>query len=88
MTWHHGRLVDRLCESQETTADWFTWRRCADGPADADLAGPLGDRGQHDVHDADAADEQADARDGAQNDARAPLGVFGLASRASGTLTL
>ena len=27
-----------------------------DGQADSDLAGPLGDRYQHDVHDADAAD--------------------------------
>ena len=34
-----------------------------DGHADADLAGPLGDGDQHDVHDADAADQQADAGD-------------------------
>ena len=33
----------------------------ADGEADADLAGALGDGDEHDVHDADAADEQADA---------------------------
>jgi hypothetical protein len=32
----------------------------ADGEADADLARPLGHRDEHDVHDADAADEQAD----------------------------
>ena len=31
--------------------------------ADADLAGALGDRGQHDVHDADAAHQQRDAGD-------------------------
>ncbi|ESX92842.1 hypothetical protein X754_19150 [Mesorhizobium sp. LNJC403B00] len=39
----------------------------ADGEPDADLAGALSDRDQHDVHDADAADQQADARDGAQH---------------------
>ena len=31
--------------------------------ADADLAGALGDRDQHDVHDPDAADHQAHRRD-------------------------
>ena len=36
----------------------------ADRHADADLARPLGDAHEHDVHDADAADEQADRRDG------------------------
>ncbi len=35
----------------------------ADGQAQADLARPLGDRHQHDVHDADAADEQRHAGD-------------------------
>ena len=34
-----------------------------DGHPDADLAGSFGDRDQHDVHDADAADQQADAGD-------------------------
>ena len=38
----------------------------ADGQADADLARPLGHGDEHDVHDADAADEQADAGDGGQ----------------------
>ena len=38
----------------------------ADRPADANLARPLGDRQQHDVHDADAADEQRHRRDGAE----------------------
>ena len=33
----------------------------ADGEADADLARPLGHRHEHDVHDADAADEEGDA---------------------------
>src|SRR5208282_4314949 len=32
----------------------------ADGAADADLARPLGDRDEHDVHDADAGGEQGD----------------------------
>jgi len=36
---------------------------CADGEADADFAGALGDGDEHDVHDADAADEEADAGD-------------------------
>ena len=35
----------------------------ADRQADADLARALGHRDQHDVHDADAADQQADAGD-------------------------
>ncbi len=42
----------------------------ADGLADADLADALGDAGEHDVHDADAADEQADGRDDAAAHAR------------------
>ena len=35
----------------------------ADGFADADFARPLGHRDKHDVHDADAADEQGQAGD-------------------------
>ena len=38
----------------------------ADREPDADLARALGDRDQHDVHDADAAHQQADAGDGAE----------------------
>ena len=34
-----------------------------DGHPEADLAGPLGHRHQHDVHDADAADQERDGRD-------------------------
>ncbi len=34
--------------------------------ARADFAGPFGDTHQHDVHDADAADHQRDARDRAE----------------------
>src|SRR5262245_56527145 len=36
----------------------------ADGLADADLAGAFGDADEHDVHHADAADQQAHGRDG------------------------
>ena len=39
------------------------------GPADPDLAGPLGHGRQHDVHDADAADQERDRRDRPQDDA-------------------
>ncbi len=40
----------------------------ADRLADADLACPLRDRHEHDVHDADAADEQRDAHDAGHDD--------------------
>jgi hypothetical protein len=40
----------------------------ADGEADADLAGALGDGDEHDVHDADAADDERNASDGAEQD--------------------
>ena len=42
-------------------------RRGADRLAHADLARALGDRDQHDVHDADAADQQGDADHGADH---------------------
>ena len=42
----------------------------ADRLADADFAHPLVDAGQHDVHDADAADDEADRRDDAAAQAR------------------
>ena len=53
------------------TASARNWSRIsstarADGEADADLAGALGDADEHDVHDADAADEQRNAGDGAE----------------------
>src|SRR5690606_1671690 len=38
----------------------------ADGHPDADLPGPFGNRDQHDVHDADTADQEADGRNRAQ----------------------
>ena len=50
----------------------------ADGPADADLARPLEHRGQHDVHDADAAHQQRDAGDGAHDDVEQALGLAAL----------
>ena len=40
----------------------------AEGLAQADLARPLGDRDQHDVHDPDPADQQADAADRREQD--------------------
>ena len=46
--------------------------------ANADLAGPLGHGGQHDVHDADAAHQQGDGGDGAQHDVENALGLLGL----------
>src|SRR6185369_6793647 len=44
----------------------------ADGLADADLAGPLPDRDQHDVHDPDAADDQRDRGDPAEQQRERP----------------
>ena len=44
-----------------------------DGAAHADLARPLEHRGQHDVHDADAADQQRDAGDAAHHDVEQAL---------------
>ena len=50
----------------------------AQGPANADLAGALRDRGQHDVHDADAAHEQRDRGDHGQQHFVPILGALGL----------
>ena len=44
----------------------------ADGLADADLAGPLADRDQHDVHDPDAADDERDRGDAAEQQGERP----------------
>ena len=41
-------------------------RAGADGHAQADLAGALGDGDEHDVHDADAADDERNRRDAQQ----------------------
>src|SRR5579859_1542253 len=46
----------------------------ADRLADADLTGALGDRHQHDVHHADAADEKGDGGDGAEQDGEGLVG--------------
>src|SRR4029077_17872611 len=48
----------------------------ADGLANADLAGALGDGDQHDVHDADAADEQGDEGHDQQHDSQRERNVF------------
>ena len=41
----------------------------AHGHADAYFAGPFRDGHEHDVHDADSADDETDARDGPKHDA-------------------
>ena len=56
----------------------------AQGAADADLAGPLGDGREHDVHDADAADQQRDGGDRAQDDAELPGRLLGLEQQVVG----
>ena len=53
-------------------------RAGADGHADADLARPLGDRDEHDVHDPDAADEERDAGDRPEEDGHRPRLLLGL----------
>ena len=55
----HGRLDEELDDDAAPLG--------TNGPADADLPGPFGDGHQHDVHDADAAHQQADGGDTAQN---------------------
>ena len=50
----------------------------ADRAAHADLARALEHRREHDVHDADAADEQRDAGDGAHDDVEEALGLPAL----------
>src|SRR5256884_3755681 len=49
----------------------------AERAADADLAGALGHAGEHDVHDADAADDQRDGRNRAEHDVEYLLGALG-----------
>lgn len=51
----HRRLQQELLQDRPAGG--------ADGLADADLAGPLGHRNQHDVGDPDPADDQRDAGD-------------------------
>ena len=47
---------------------------------DADLPGPLGDTDQHDVHDADAADEQREPGDGPQQEGDREVAVFAVSA--------
>jgi hypothetical protein len=51
----------------------------AEGAPDPDLAGALGDAGEHDVHDPDAADQERDGGDRTQDDVEDLLGALGLA---------
>jgi len=48
----------------------------ADGTADANLASALEDGGEHDVHDADAADEKRDGSDGDHDGVEELFGAF------------
>src|SRR5262245_15055151 len=61
-----------------------------DGLSDADLAGALGDADEHDVHHADAADQQAHSRDGDREEAdagRDPVELFdNLVGRGEGKI--
>jgi hypothetical protein len=50
---------------------------CAEGFANADLSGPLGDRDEHDVGDDDAADQGVDRGDRTEQE-RERLGSVGL----------
>ena len=72
-----------------TTASIRNWIRMSlpwapDRHPDADLAGPLGDRDEHDVHDPDPADDQRDAGDRAEEECHRP----GVAVRRVGDLLL
>ena len=60
-----ARMPSRPPTAQRVMASSVNCRRMfvlrgADGFADADFAGALGDGDQHDVHHADAADHEAD----------------------------
>src|SRR5688572_13649694 len=62
---HQECFDEKLCS--DVTA------RRADGPPDADFMRPLDHRRQHDVHDADAADDQRQDGDAAHDNAEGPL---------------
>ena len=47
--------------------------------ADADFAGAFEHRGEHDIHNADTADQQRDAGDAAHDDIEDLLGLLALA---------
>ena len=57
------------------------------GLADTDLPGALGDRDQHDVHNADAAHQQRDAGDGRQDGDDRILTMLVMVSSISAMLT-
>src|SRR5437870_559843 len=59
---------------QELRADVAAAR--ADGPSDADLSRPFGDRHQHDVHDSDSADDERDRGDARQQDREGAAGLL------------
>ena len=64
---------------------WVMSRRFApEGAADADLAGALGDGREHDVHDADAADQERDRGDRAEDDAELPGRALGFEQKLVG----
>ena len=48
----------------------------AEGAADADLSRTLRDGREHDVHDPDTADQEADPRDGSEHDVEDALGLL------------
>src|SRR5688500_6967940 len=56
----------------------------AQGPADADLAGALGHRRQHDVHDADPADHQREAGDAHHDEVEHAVEPLGIAQDLDG----
>ena len=66
--------------ADKTTASTRNWARMSrlarpDAPADADLAGPLGDGRQHDVHDPDAADRERHRGDAGEQYGHDALGL-------------
>ena len=64
----------RSASNQKLIQDLATWR--ADGFANADFAGALFHGDQHDVHDADAADEQRDKGDHQKDDGQRERNIF------------
>ena len=56
----------------------------SDRPTYTDFARPLRHGGKHNVHDADAADKQADTGNGTQDDVKGPLGSFRLLKECKG----
>src|SRR5947209_4221901 len=50
---------------------------CAEGFADADFAGALGDGDEHDVHDADAAERESEECDGSEEEGHYAEDAFG-----------